>query len=337
MTVFAVLPGDIDDPGSPSGGNRYDREVCDRLAAVERPAPGAWPHPDAGDLARLDALLAGLPHGAAVLVDGLVASCAPAVLEAHAARLRLVVLVHMPFGDDDPAARPDEARALRAASAVIATSGWTRRRLIELYALSRLHVATPGVHQAPVAAGSGGAGALLCVAVIGRHKGHDVLVEALARVADRDWTCVCAGSMDRDPAFARGLVARIDALGLGDRISLVGPRPVEPLYAAADLLVHPSRGETYGMVAAEALARGVPVLATTAKGLPDAIGAAAPPGWLVPPGDADALAGALRRWFGDAALRDRLRAAALARRATLTGWDDTARAVEAVFRHTVAD
>ncbi|MER7281047.1 glycosyltransferase family 4 protein [Dactylosporangium sp. NPDC000244] len=333
--IFFVLPNDIDDPGSPSGGNRYDREICDRLTVLERPAFGAWPGPSAGELAALGTLLAGIPDGSAVLIDGLIASCAPAVLEAHTARLRLVVLVHMPFD----ALRASEARALRAASGVIATSGWTRRRLIELYGLSpeTVHVATPGVDPAPLAEGSGGAGSLLCVAVVGAHKGHDVLVEALARVADRAWTCVCAGSLDHHPGFVATLRGRIDALGLGSRIELTGPRAAGGLYAAADLLVHPSLGETYGMVAAEALARGVPVLATTAQGLPDAIGAAAPPGWLVPPGDPGALAGALRNWFDDAALRERLRTAALARRATLTGWDDTARAIEAVFRHAAVD
>jgi glycosyltransferase involved in cell wall biosynthesis len=333
-----VLPNDIDDPAAPSGGNAYDRRICTGLAALgwtvrERSARGAWPHPGEHDLAALDALLAALPTGALALVDGLVASCSPAVVEAHAPRLRLVVLVHMPFGDTDQAARRAERRSLRAATAIIATSTWTGRRLIELYDLpaGRITVATPGVDPAPLADDPhNGPGSLLCVAVVGAHKGHDVLVEALARIADRDWTCTCVGALERDPRFVRALTARIDALGLGRRIRLIGPRTgadLDRLYAAADLLVHPSRGETYGMVAVEALARGIPVLATTAKGLPDAIGAAAVPGWLVPPGDADALAGALRRWLDDADLRDRLRAAARARRDTLTGWNVTSREI----------
>ncbi|WP_433047963.1 glycosyltransferase family 4 protein [Dactylosporangium sp. CS-033363] len=337
--MIFVLPNDIDDPAAPSGGNRYDREVCARLNADERPAFGAWPTPAAEELAALDALLADVADGAPVVIDGLIASCAPAVLETHAARLRLVVLVHMPFGDDDPAARPAEARALRAARSVIATSDWTGRRLHQLYALppDRIHVATPGVDQAPLAPGSGGSGALLTVAVLGPHKGQDVLVEALAQVADRDWTMTCAGAKDRDPAFVKAVTERIDTLGLGGRIHLVGPKTgpaLDALYAGADLLVHPSRGETYGMVAAEALARGVPVLGTTAKGLPDAVGNA---GTLVPPGDPDALAHALRRWFDEPELRYELRTAARARRDMLTGWDGTARTVEAVFRKVITD
>jgi glycosyltransferase involved in cell wall biosynthesis len=333
-SLHVVLPNDIDDVSAPSGGNRYDREICNALVTLgwsvcEHAARGAWPEPDAAELAALGDTLAGLPPGAAVLVDGLVASAAAEVVTAHAERLRLVVLVHMPFGDTDAAARPAEQRALRAAAGVIATSDWTKRRLAVLYGLStdRLHVATPGVDEAPLATGSGaGGGSLLCVAVVGRHKGHDVLVDALAKVADLPWSCVCAGSLDRDPGFVRQLAARIRALGLEDRLRLAGPLgggELAAAYAAADLLVHPSRGETYGMVAVEALARGIPVLATTAKGLPDAVGSAPGgevPGLLVPPGDPAALAKALRRWLSDGQLRKRLRTAALGRRDTLTGW-----------------
>ncbi|MFD0586149.1 glycosyltransferase family 4 protein [Dactylosporangium darangshiense] len=345
QTVHVVLPNDIDDPSTPSGGNRYDREACTALAALgwsvhEQSAHGAWPNPSPNDLATLDALLADLPATAIALVDGLIASAAPDVMAAYAARLRLVVLVHMPFGDTDPATRPAEHRALRAATAIIATSEWTQRRLLQLYALptERMSVAIPGVTPAPPAPGTESGDALLCVAVLGRHKGHDILIDALARLTHRTWTCICAGAADRDPAFVRALQTRIDEAGLTDRIHLAGPQTgaaLEALYASADLLVHPSRGETYGMVAAEALARGIPVLATTAKGLPDAVGRTASgivPGLLVPPDDPEALAAALEQWLTDADLRIHLRAAALARRADLTDWTVTARNISATLR-----
>ncbi|MGI5237731.1 glycosyltransferase family 4 protein [Dactylosporangium sp. CA-139066] len=353
-SVDVVLPNDIDDPTGPSGGNRYDREVCTGLAALgwsvrEHPARGAWPAPSPDDLAALGRRLTTMPTGSPVLVDGLVASAAPDTMAAHAGRLRLVVLVHMPFGDTDAAARPGERRALGAATAVIATSEWTRRRLIELYPLPPVTVATPGVAAAAVAPGTGTGGALLSVAVLGPHKGQDVLVEALTRIAGRargrppgwarDWTWVCAGALDRDPAFVRALRSRVDAAALTGRVHFPGPRTgasLDALYAAADLLVHPSRGETYGMVAAEALARGIPVLATTAKGLPDAVGRAETgivPGLLVPPDDPEALAAALERWLGDHTLRQTLRAAALSRRSTLTDWSVTAGIIADTLRN----
>ncbi|HZD97111.1 MAG TPA: glycosyltransferase, partial [Micromonosporaceae bacterium] len=88
------------------------------------------------------------------------------------------------------------------------------------------------------------------------------------------------------------------------------------------------------MVVIEALARGLPVIATAVGGLPEALGHGADgqrPGLLVPPGDAGALAAALRDWLSDADLRDRLRRRALDRRSALTGWSTTARRVSIIL------
>lgn len=328
--VHVVLPGDIDDPADPSGGNAYDRRVCRGLAArgwavSEHQVPGGWPHPGPGERADLAGLLGGLPDGVPVLLDGLVASTVPDVLAPHAARLRLVILVHLPIEGET------EARSLAAATAVVATSAWTRDRLLDRYRLrpERVTVAPPGVDPAPVADGTPGGGRLLCVAAVTPVKGHDVLAAALAEVADLDWTCDWVGPPDRDRAFADRLRGRLTATGLAGRVRFTGPRTGPDLaatYAAADLLVQPSRRETYGMVVTEALARGVPVLASDTGGLPDTLGHAPDgdrPGLLVPPGDPGATAAALRRWLTDPGLRDRLRRAARQRRHTLTGWTVT--------------
>jgi glycosyltransferase involved in cell wall biosynthesis len=75
------------------------------------------------------------------------------------------------------------------------------------------------------------------------------------------------------------------------------------------------------------------VLASAVDGIPEAVGDGEP-GLLVPPGDPAALAAALRRWLTEPGLRRELRAAAAARRATLTGWDDTARRIATVLEET---
>ncbi|MFD1049912.1 glycosyltransferase, partial [Kibdelosporangium lantanae] len=68
------------------------------------------------------------------------------------------------------------------------------------------------------------------------------------------------GSLTRNPGFVADVRARIDHLGLRDRMILAGPMTdMNPSYAHADLLVLPSHGEAYGMVITEALARGVPM------------------------------------------------------------------------------
>jgi glycosyltransferase involved in cell wall biosynthesis len=177
---------------------------------------------------------------------------------------------------------------------------------------------------------------LLSVAAVSAHKGHDVLVRALGAVADLPWHCRLVGSLDREPAFVAALRADIAARGLDMRIEFAGPRvgaELEECYATADLLVLASRGETYGMVLAEALAHGVPVLASDVGGVREALGPdrRRPPGLLVPSGDPAALVAALRRWLTDARLRAELRSGAVERRDRLTGWDVTAREVAAAL------
>jgi glycosyltransferase involved in cell wall biosynthesis len=347
--VHVVVPASIDDPARPSGGNTYDRQVIRRLAergrAVhEHAVAGAWPRPTAGDAAALAAALRRIPDGAVVLLDGLIASASPEALVPQAERLRQVVLVHLPLGDRPPAGqawavRERERAVLSAAAAVVTTSAWSRRRLGELYGLpdARVHVAEPGVDLAGLARASAAGDALLCVAAVTPGKGHDVLVDGLARAADLPWRCACVGSLDRDPAFAGRVRRQVHGLRLGDRVRFAGPRTgpeLERAYAAADLLVLASHGETYGMVVTEALARGVPVVATDVGGVREAVGRAQDgtrPGLLVPPGDPGALGRALRAWLADRGLRERLRRAARERRRSLRGWPATAALVDAVL------
>jgi glycosyltransferase involved in cell wall biosynthesis len=268
-----------------------------------------------------------------MLLDGLVASTAPEVLVPQANRLRLVPLVHMPLGQDtaDSDARTREGAVLSAAASVVTTSSWSRRTLLELYSLpgDRVHVAEPGVDAAPLSRGTSTAGALLCVAAVIPAKGHDVLLAALATMTNLSWDCLCVGSMDREPAFAESLTRRLSDDGLEDRVRFAGPCSGEDLdrsYESADLFVLPSRGETYGMVVAEALAHGLPVVAADVGGVAETLGHGTDggrPGLLVPPDDATALAAALGTWLGDAEVRLSWRRAARERRASLTGWSTT--------------
>jgi len=339
--VHVVVPEGIDDPRRPSGGNTYDRRVCDGLDALgwtvrEHAVPGSWPEPEPAAVSALAAVLAGMPDDAVVLLDGLVASTASDALVPEAGRLRQVVLVHMPTGERH---RDRERAVLSAASAVLATSAWTRDLLLDRHRLEpgRVHVARPGVDAADLAPGTASGGELLCVAAVTPGKGHDVLLAALGALAELPWRCVCVGTLERDPDYVARLGRQARQSGVGDRVEFVGPRTgpaLEASYAAADVLVLASRAETYGMVVTEALARGLPSVATSVGGLPEALDGAPGgerPGLLVPPDDPRALAGALSSWLGDAVLRRDLRSAARERRASLPGWPRTAREVARVL------
>jgi glycosyltransferase involved in cell wall biosynthesis len=327
MTVHLVVPTGFGE--RPSGGNVYDRRVLAGLVTL------GWDvtiHEVAGpeDLA---GVLPALPDGSLALVDGLVGSAAAQVLLPEAARLRLVVLVHMPFQV------PRERELLAAAAAVVTTSGWTRRWLVEHYGLDaeRLYVAVPGVDVADPAPGTDGGGELLCVASVTPAKGQDVLLAALAYLTDLDWRCTLVGALDLAPDFVDELRKAAADTGIADRVELAGPLgddEVRAAYAAADLLVLASHAETYGMVVTEALGHGLPVVATDVGGVPEALGHAddgRTPGLLVRPGHPAALAGALRRWLEDPRCRQRLRRSAGLRRLTLPTWSQTSAHVAAAL------
>ena len=212
MRVHVIVPAGFDDPGQPTGGNIYDQRVCAGLAAA------GWEVLVATVAARGSAARAGLarvvsaiPDGETVLIDGLIASSAAAQLLPHTGRIRMTVLLHMPLATaidahHDASAERSERAVLRAAAGVIVTSEWTRGQVLTRYSVAarRVHVARPGADRVaapprPIR------GHLICVGVLSRHKGQDLLVEALAGLADRDWRCVLAGSFDRDPDFVENL------------------------------------------------------------------------------------------------------------------------------------
>ncbi|MEU0075766.1 glycosyltransferase family 4 protein [Streptomyces sp. NPDC006332] len=350
-SVHFVLPGGVDDPAAPSGGNAYDRRVSLDLPGFgwqvhQHAVDGSWPSPSGAARAELARVLRELPDGTVVLLDGLVACGVPEIVVPEAERLRLAVLVHLPLGDEtglDPAVAADldarERTVLRAVPAVIATSDWAVRRLVSHHGLApeRVHVAAPGADIAPLASGTDGVSRLLCVASVTPRKGQHRLVEALATVTELPWSCVFVGGLGHDPEYVAGLRALISEHGLQDRLHLAGPQTgaaLDASYAAADLMVLASYAETYGMAVTEALARGIPVLATDVGGLAEAVGRAPDggvPGILVPPEDPAALAAELRGWFGEADVRRRLKAAARGRRAALGGWATTARSLAGVL------
>ncbi|MDX2548290.1 glycosyltransferase family 4 protein [Streptomyces sp. WI04-05B] len=350
-SVHFVMPAGVDDPAKPSGGNAYDRRISLDLPGFgwqvhKHAVDGEWPRPGADARAELARTLSELPDGTVVMLDGMVACGVPEIIVPEAERLRLAVLVHLPLGDEtglDPvvAAELDalERTTLRAVPAVIATSDWAVRRLVSHHGLApdRVHMAAPGADIAPLASGTDGVSRLLCVASVTPRKGQHRLVEALAAVTDLPWSCVCVGGLEQDPEYVADLRALIARHGLEDRLHLAGPQAgaqLDASYAAADLMVLTSYAETYGMAVTEALARGIPVLATDVGGLPEAVGRAPDggvPGILVPPENPAALAAELRGWFGEADVRRRLKAAARGRRAALDGWAATARSLAGVL------
>lgn len=331
--VAFIAPGPID---AKTGGYVYNRQMADGLlrqgwSVIIRELDESFPYPTPTALQHAAGVLAAIPRGTLVIVDGLAFGAMPSVVEREASRLRLVALIHLPLGaevglDQDAAARlaATERRALAAASLVIFT-GAAARPVLEGYGIRRdtMVLVEPGTEPAPIARGTGRRPLrLLTVATLNPGKGHEILLRALATISNAEWHLTCAGSMTRHPETADRVRALVGRLNLTERVSLVGELEASDLatcYDEADLFVLATLKETYGMAVAEALAHGLPVVSTTTGAIPDLVGTEA--GLLVPPGDIGALAEALAHVLGDAGFRARLAEGARRVRDRLRTWD----------------
>jgi len=339
-----VVPGRIDQI---TGGYLYDRRVVEGLRAQGRDVrvhelPGRFPTADAAARDGAVALLEALPDGAVLCIDGLALQGFDPVLKRHAERLAVVTLVHHPLALETGISPGEaavfamlEARLLPRCRGALCPSPASAAAVRDYgVPADRIAIVPPGLDSAARLAEpqEDGPVRLLSVGTVTPRKGHVLLAEALAPLAALPWHLTIIGSLERDPETARQLRDSIAAAGLCARITLAGeaqPGSLGEAYAEADLFVLASYHEGYGMVFAEAMAHGLPILATTGGAIPDTVPDSA--SILVPPGDRDALTTALGRLIRDGALRRRLGAGAAEAAAGLPGWDQTAEAFGAAL------
>lgn len=348
--LAAIVPGSLT---AISGGSLYDRHLVEGLRAAGHAvtvieAAGSFPAPSGDAIAALDTALAALPDHTATIVDGLIFGAVPEVVARHTSRLRFVALVHLPLAADPSAPRAAvagrreaESRALAHAQRVVVT-GTRTLALLDGYGVpaTRLAVIEPGTHR-PEAAAAARAVArraephdtvhVLSVGTVNPIKGHDRLLHALSRVEAR-WHLTCAGSLEAAPATVAEIRALARALNCENRVTFTGVLTGSALadaYAAADVFALATRMETYGMAVAEALAWGLPVVATGTGAIGDLVEPDA--GVVVPVEDDVALTEAIRAVVTDAGLRARLSTGAAAAARRLPSWHDQVRAFAALL------
>jgi glycosyltransferase involved in cell wall biosynthesis len=276
-----------------------------------------------------------MPQGQPIVIDGLAFGVLPAAAASLHQRNPLIALVHHPLAlesglsfADAQGFRASERTALEFARHVIATSPSTADLMTKDYGVPAEHitVARPGSDPVAPAVGSrDGVVRLLAVGSVVPRKGYDVVIAALATLADLPWQLIIVGDTGRDRVTAAKIEADIARFKLTDRIALLGAvasARLAELYRAADLFVLASRFEGYGMAYAEAVAYGLPTIGTTAGAIPDTLSGES--AILVKPDDVAALARALRRLITDSNERKKISSAARAAAAHFPTWRDSA-------------
>jgi glycosyltransferase involved in cell wall biosynthesis len=240
-------------------------------------------------------------------------SRAPAWSAFYAARSadrHFVTTVHGSHGDRIPLKRLYNAIMTRG-ERVIAISDFIADRITQYHAVDRSHIRIiprgvdldqfkPRAVSAERIVGlskrwrlEDGASVVMLPGRLTTWKGHELLIEAMAQVRP-DACCVMVGNGTNAEAFVETMLQRAAALGLAGRVRFVGRCDDMPAaYMLADVVVSASiRPEAFGRVAVEAQAMGVPVVATDHGGARETV-LAGITGWLVPPGNAAAMARAI--------------------------------------------
>ncbi len=262
----------------------------------------------------------------------------------------------------EPGPRREVERELMGfADALVASTPADRQDMVSLYGAdpAKIHVVPPGVDLGlfrPIDPGVARAALgqdpdhrmILFVGRMDPIKGLDTLLKAMAIVVRhdprwRDNACLCLVGGDRldRPDRVEGELARIarlrTELGLDDVVTFLGPQAQTALpsyYSAAQVVVVPSRYETFGLVALEAMACGTPVIASNVGGLTSLVKDGRT-GYLVPDGDPEAMAARLIPLLDDPELRTTLGAHGVAT-AEAYSWPSIAEGIEALYDQLLA-
>lgn len=339
--VFAI-PGDKD---RRTGGFLYEATVLRVLneigcATEHLQLPDSFPDPTPEDMAAALRLLKGVPKDRPIILDGLVfGAIDPAGLAELPAPV--IAMIHHPLGleaglSPERAAHlcRNEAAALRHAARIIVPSQETARILAAEFGADPAHItiATPGFARPRVAPDRLSPPLILSVGLLAPRKGHDILLDALAQIADLSWQAEIVGKA-HDAKTATELGRQRDRLGLADRVAFAGEIGADALisrFNAAAVFALATRYEGYGMVLSEAMFFGLPIVSCRAGAVPDTVGDA---GCLVPPDDSAAFAAALQGVLEDPEMAANYGMRALTRSRGLPRWTDTA----AIFARVIRD
>ncbi len=173
---------------------------------------------------------------------------------------------------------------------------------------------------------------LLSVANCSPLKGLDTLIEAIHLLDNPKITLEVVGNDNFDPIYCKRIKEKVLACKLEKRVifhGVIEPKILSGFYSEADIFVLPSLYEPFGIVFAEAMSFGLPIIATRVGGIPELVEDEGN-GFLVPPGDVDLLADAIDNLSSDAELRERFGRRSYEKSRKLNTWEDCG---ESIFKY----
>lgn len=338
--AFAI-PGDIT---TLTGGYIFERRLLNGLRDaghdVQHIALGAsYPDPTPTDMAAAVTVLCEIPPERALILDGFVSG---ATETEGLARVRapMVAMVHHPLAMESGLSDARRAHLfqterdnLALMDHVLVPSPHTASILVSQYGVThdRITIARPSIDHPAEAPAPVDPPLILSVGILHPRKGHDILLQALARLKHADWQAVIVGA-NLDAAHARALAALQVSLKLQDRLRFTGKisrQQLDSLYRSASIFALATRYEGYGIVFDEALTYGLPIVSCRTGAVPDTV----PPnaGLLVAPERVEAFSDALHSLLNDHNQRKKLARAARQAGQLLPGWSETANAASCVL------
>ena len=339
-----ILPGKLQ---TKTGGYIYDRRIVEGLKSLGWEVSlhcldPSFPFPTVTALAHARKIFSALHSGNLVIIDGLALSGMPDLLKEHMKRLRLIGLIHHPLALESGLSSKKrqilykrEKQCLKIVKRTFVTSEWTKKKISDLGIPSnKIRVVIPGTDKATLTNRAfNGLINMLCVATLTPRKGHSLLFEAVAKLPKDSWHLTCIGSLKRDIPTVKKLRAQLKRLKLIDNVTLLGEISSEELsihYQNTDLFVLTSHLEGYGMVLAEAVARGLPIICTDAGAISSTpAGRAA---MLIPEGDLNKLTKALLTVTNEVNFLKQLANRSISVRNDLPTWDQSCEKFSAYLR-----
>jgi len=280
LNLHFLCPGNIN---SLTGAHIFTKRLTDGLKknghhVVIHQLTNDFPFPSDNSLQETQNILNLIPPSEIIIFDNLISTAIPGLLKEMDNKERLVCLFHLPlsiypgfsaYQREILTASEDET--LSYTHNILAVGPFVENFLINHGVdKKRIILTFPGVDVFPQKKiYPTKPRKLISVANFIRSKGHVPLVKALTALKNINWILDCYGDLDQDRQYLADLQAMIRRSDLQKKIFIHGTisgKALSEAYLNADLFIHPSEFETYGIAITEALAHGIPVVSSTGGG-----------------------------------------------------------------------